>query len=125
MSAHQKRWLLVLLVCALMYFLFHRVRSIIPISFIKDSFPSILVAPVMFGVTELADSIKFHRFSLKIIITFFSTTIIALWFEGLVPSFYQASVRDIGDVFGIFLGWFFYIGISWLEEFSNNWNMLK
>jgi len=108
-----------------MYFLFHRVRSIIPISFIKDSFPSILVAPVMFGVTELADSIKFHRFSLKIIITFFSTTIIALWFEGLVPSFYQASVRDIGDVFGIFLGWFFYIGISWLEEFSNNWNMLK
>ena len=125
MSIHQKKWLIVLLVCGLIYFLFHEIRHLIPIEFIRNSLPSILVAPVMFGVTELTDSIKFHSFSLKIVITLLATALIAFWFEGVVPGFYQISVRDIDDVLGIFLGWFFYIGISYWENFSCNSKRLK
>ena len=93
--------------------LFHKTRNMIPISFIKDSLPSILVIPVMLGVTELFPSIRFHSVRNKILITFTATIFIALWFEYIVPLFYSPSTPDIGDAVGIFIGWIFYISSNY------------
>jgi hypothetical protein len=121
-TRHQKKWLLILFLCGVTYLLFHKIRFFLPVGFIKNSLPSVLVIPVMLSVVELTPSIRFHTLGSKMAITFFSTIGVAIWFEGVVPIFYLISIPDIGDVLGIFLGWIVYMLISYEQHFNKNYS---
>jgi len=121
-TRHQKKWIFVLFICAVIYLLFHKVRLFLPLGFIRDSLPSILVIPVMLSVIELTPSIRFHSLTSRIAITFLSTVCVAIWFECVVPIFYLISVPDIGDVIGIFLGWVLYMVICCEQHFRKNYS---
>ena len=113
-----KKWLIVLGISLGTYSLFHEIRNLLPNGFLRDSLPSLLVAPVMFSVIELTASIKFHSHRSKLIITFFATIVISIWFELIVPLFYPISVSDFSDVLGIFIGWILYMTIGYLSAKS-------
>jgi hypothetical protein len=104
--------ILMLALCLLVYLSFHRVRLLLPDGFIRSSLPSVLLMPVMFGVTDLFSSIRYHSFSWKVLITLAATIFFTIWFEWVVPEFASRSTSDLADVAAMFIGWLFYIGLD-------------
>jgi hypothetical protein len=98
----------VLLFLLIAYCEFHLIREKIPNEFLKGSFPSMLVMPLVLFIINLFTSIRFQTHHHKIIITFLASGMMSLWLEWLVPLFYSRSTGDINDVLAIFIGWSIY-----------------
>ena len=104
-----------LAVCLITYLVFHRVRLLMPEGFLRSSLPSMLVMPVMLGVTDLFRSIRFHSWGKKATITLAATVAAVFWFEWAVPGFYPRSTADRGDMAAMLLGWLLYLTFDWLQ----------
>jgi Na+-translocating ferredoxin:NAD+ oxidoreductase RnfD subunit len=98
-----------LAMCLLAYLGFHSVRFLLPDGFIRSSLPSALLMPVMLGVTDLFESIRYYSFGWKVLITLAATIFATIWFEWIVPEFATRSTSDLADVAAMFIGWLFYI----------------
>lgn len=101
-----------LALCLLAYVVFHRYRLSMPYGFWRSSLPSLLLIPVMFCVTDLFPSIRFHGWIKKAAITGVATLAAVLWFESVVPVFYFRSVSDPSDMAAMALGWLLYLAVD-------------
>lgn len=115
--SHPRRFkILMLVLCLLIYVLFHRARIWLPDGFVRSSLPSVLLMPVMLGVTDLFPSIRFHSFIWKVLITLAATIFATIWFEWVVPEFASRSTSDLADAAAMFIGWLLYIGFDLATE---------
>ena len=86
------------------YILFHALRHSLPSGFVRDSFPSFLLTPFMFSIVDCVSGIRFHSFAKKLLVLTATTALAAIWFEGIVPTFYTKSRGDAGDAVAMFIG---------------------
>ncbi|MDR3109514.1 MAG: hypothetical protein LBU65_07500 [Planctomycetaceae bacterium] len=99
----------ILALCFVFYIGFHSVRTILPSGWFKDSFPSFLVPFVVFSITNLTvPEIRRWMFWHKHLIQIVALTMLAIWFEGVVPLFLPWSVEQWSDIVAIYCGYGIY-----------------